>query len=710
MFDTVNLEMSLKPFKQTSPEYIQTVCNDLFRQWRPMLKNRKVISVMLWVGDGSEILDYAGDLNDTFEWAYWLGTANLPLLDDSMGKDTSLHSRKQYYMNNPPSMTYSILRTIVHALHETGQRLYPDAKIRVGATFDIGPEFSISDFKYRRHPEISTGDNLDSFGFVDATALLNKDDRKYAAYPDGIPDKTPFATFLGRQSCIFLRDMGFDYLWLSNGLGFSADPWKTTGKVFDGQTFHIERLEETRSKVFAFWKLFREACPDYPLEVRGTNNSVGIDYATDGVPLYEIYNSDFDITPPPNSPWAAINDDFGLEMMGHMTRICNLPGDQFPFRYYIHDPWWVNSPWYDRYNGCAHDIYLPMAISRINESGQVCSAQTLNILSIDNSFGDLPDNCVNEPLPHLLKAEKDIADSPAPLVWVYPMREYTTAADEQTLREMYDGDNYIRHAINHGFPLNCVVSTDIFLKTPLSVYKASILISPIPESHEIAEKLIQFQLQGGKVIYYGSSARQTELPAYAAFIDTQGSPDLIREELENYGYSIRFDCKPTTKKPAAIAIARADNAHLFSVYNPNHTTDTLLRFPLGAPILTGTDTELRNGHAVYRFSTCEHHECRVFVSQDSGVVSLKEKAPASGAYHRKIGLSGLVNATVCVFPEKHPEQILAVSYMPADTDNTPVYDNRWVRIEDEKYGVYYRAENITGDYLILLPYKNQDNK
>jgi len=48
--------------------------------------------------------------------------------------------------------------------------------------------------------------------------------------------------------------------------------------------------------------------------------------------------------------------------------------------------------------------------------------------------------------------------------------------------------------------------------------------------------------------------------------------------------------------------------------------------------------------------------------------------------------------------------------MPADTDNTPVYDNRWVRIEDEKYGVYYRAENITGDYLILLPYKNQDNK
>ena len=56
--------------------------------------------------------------------------------------------------------------------------------------------FAVSDFKYRRHLEITSGTRLDGFGFIDSTALLNADDRRYAAYPDGIPDKTPFGTFL----------------------------------------------------------------------------------------------------------------------------------------------------------------------------------------------------------------------------------------------------------------------------------------------------------------------------------------------------------------------------------------------------------------------------------------------------------------------------------------------------------------------------------
>ena len=138
-----------------------------------------------------------------------------------------------------------------------------------------------------------------------------------------------------------------------------------------------------------------------------------------------------------------------------MTRICELPGDEFLFRYYIHDPWWMNSPWYDRYGGEPHDIYLPMAVSRIDADGNVRSAELFNILSVDNSFGDMPDSCVNEPLPHILKAEKDAPDSPSPLVWVYPIREFSTTSDEAALSEMYYGDRYIMEAINDGLPLNC---------------------------------------------------------------------------------------------------------------------------------------------------------------------------------------------------------------------------------------------------------------
>ena len=702
MYKTVTLEMSLKPFKQTDPAYVEQVIRQLFNQWRPLLQNRENIALMLWVGDGSELLDYAGREEDSFEWARFVGTANRELLNPEGPQDLSLHHKKQHYIPNAPAMTYRILKNIISTIKHLGTQLYPESHIQVVETFDIGPEFAISDFKYHRHPEITSGSRLDSFGFVDATALLCADTRAYAAYPNGIPEGTPFATFLGRQADIFLRDMGFDALWLSNGLGFSANPWDMTGKIFDGQHFHADKLLNTRKQVFDFWKLFRENCPDFPLLTRGTNNSVGIDYATDGVPLHDLYTAGLNIAPPPNSPWAALNDDFGLELMGHMTRICNLPGEDFLFRYYIHDPWWVNSPWYDRYGGQPHDIYMPMAISRIDEAGQVRSANLLSLLSIDNSFGDLPDCCVNEPLPHILKAEKDAADAISPLVWVYPMREFTTAESESALKEMYLGDHYIRQAINYGLPLNCVVSTDHFLKHDLSLYKASVLISPLPQTAEIADKLRNFAENGGNVIYYGTD--KTALPENALFADSQEDPCAIRKLLEQTGWSIRFAQK-REGKPCAMTLSPSDHALQLSVYNPDLTTDTLLKFPLGAPILTGMDTQITDGFACYRFGRSEHRECRVFVQQSEGIVSLKELPPVSTVYHRRLYLSGLENATVCIFPDKRSEGKLGV-----DKDNTnihydwsPEYDDRFHKVEDPIWGVYYRAEQISGNYILLLP-------
>ena len=168
----------------------------------------------------------------------------------------------------------------------------------------------------------------------------------------------------------------------------------------------VPRCENIKKDVISFWTLFQTECK-FPIEVRGTNMSVGIDSATDGVPLSTIYETVENILPPPNSPWAALNNDFGLELMGYMSRMAEVPNDEYLFRYYIHDPWWVNSPWYDRYNGQPHDIYLPLAISRIDENGNVKNPTHMNLLTVDNSFGDMPDACVNEPLPHLLKAEKN---------------------------------------------------------------------------------------------------------------------------------------------------------------------------------------------------------------------------------------------------------------------------------------------------------------
>lgn len=699
MFENITLEMSLKPFKKTDAEYIKKVCSGIFEQWKPLLKNRKTISVMLWTADGSEILDYAGNMTDKFEWCQFFGTANLPYLEKNEPLETSLHSRKHDYIENPPEMTYGVLKNIVDCIKEEGKKAFPDSEIRVGETFDIGPEFAISDFKYNRHREICTGSQVDKLGFVDATAKLCGDNRHYAAYPDGIPDGTLFGTFLGKQSEVFLKDMGFDYLWLSNGLGFSSNPWIKTGKIFDGEKYYPEKLSKTRKKVFEFWKLFRNEC-SYPLETRGTNNSVGIDYASDGVPLYDIYNADLDITAPPNSPWAALNDNYGLEIMGHMTRICELPNEKFPFRYYLHDPWWVNSPWYDRYDGSPCDIYLPMAISRINADGNIEVANSLNILSIDNSYGDMPDCCVNEPIPHLLKAEKDAADEPAPLVWVYPMREYTTSDDESMLKEMNLGDNFICDAINDGFPLCCVTSTDSFLKHGAGIYKKSAIVTPVPCSDAVSDKLVAFADEGICVMMYGTKERLNSVSSFENIIklEIENGATQLRKEWAKLGYGIDFVKKDSNQKPPTMAVSRYDNALFFSVYNANTTTDTKLRFPLGAPILCGAEAEINDGSSSYRFSRGEHRECRIFVNQKEGVISCREAAPVNARFRRAIKIRGLKDATVYLLSEKGCECTASVS----GADATPVPDERFKLINDEKYGKMLKGENVSGDIYFLI--------
>ena len=440
------------------------------------------------------------------------------------------------------------------------------------------------------------------------------------------------------------------------------------------------------------------------METRGTNNSVGIDYATDGVPLYDIYNAGFNMTPPPNSPWAALNDNFGLELMGHMSRICGYPGKEILFRYYIHDPWWVNSPWYDRYDNNPHDIYLPMAVSRITSSGKTETANILNVLSIDNSFGDMPDCCVNEPLPHLLKAEKESPDEPAPFVWVYPMREYSTSADEKFLREMYFSDNYICDAINSGFMLNCVVSTDNFLENSVDIYKKSVLISPAPIDENVREKLELCINRGIKVICYCSDGFKGRLPKGCIPLNIAENAEKIFDAAELCGYSVKHRRLCETAKVPTLTVSRYNNGMYFSAYNTNTTTETLLKFPLGAPILTCGETEIRDGHSVYAFSRSEHRECRFFVQQESGVVSVREQTPLSPAIHRRVKLNGLKDATVCFFPEtSYIEKSVGGKGIPFGVDTTPNYDDRWKLIKDEKYGSYLYAEHLNGDIDFFMP-------
>lgn len=496
----ITLEMTCKGFKKTDPAYIQQVCHEVFDKWKLLLKQAEQASIMLWTGDGSELLDYTGDMQTQIEWCYWVSDAPKKQSDGS-------YSEGYTYMQDPPKMTYGILKRIVEELKKAGKEILGEnVPIRVGTTFDPGPEFAISSFKYVRHNELCSGYATSGNVMICAYENMKADDFPYATFPDGVPEGTPFGTFMGRQAHRFMKDMGFDFIWLSNGFGFGKDTWSPTGVVFDGEQFYPEALEETKQKVETFWKLFTQELGDFAIEVRGTNMSMGMDLARDGVPLKQIYAGDYNLLPPPNSPWAALNGDYGLEVMGYMSRVAKLPKDRYLFRYYIHDPWFLTSPWYDRYNSQPHDIYIPLSVARLGTSGEVMPPSNMHIMCVDNALGNMPDACVVEPLPHLMKAIKQFPDAPAPVVWVYPFDEYSDCAGDQQMKQMYSEDWFVRDAINLGLPLSMVTSTDAFVAQNKSLYRESIIVTPVPKADSpFEDAVLKYVQAGGKVIFYGNT-------------------------------------------------------------------------------------------------------------------------------------------------------------------------------------------------------------
>ncbi len=521
----VTLEMSLKPFKRNDPQYIREVCQELFRQWAPLIRHADQVSVMLWTADGSEILSYSGDLSQRLEWAMYLGNPNTDHpVDSEPDAPLSIHERAFLYMENPPAFTLADLRSIVVCLKEEGSRI-TGKPVRVGATFDPGPEFAKSDFKYRRHPEICLAATMGHKTFVCCYALLHQDDTPYAGFPQGIPEGTPFGTFFGRQAQHFLTDVGFDYLWLSNGFGFGLETWSSTGAVFTGKTFESDKLLDVRSKIVDFWNRFRQECPAFRVETRGTNLTTGIDLAKDGVDLRAIYQGGYNLLPPPNSPWAALDGDFGLELAGYLSRMAELPGTEFPFRFYIHDPWWINSPWLDRYGRQPHDIFLPLACARVDSDGKVCPPTHLNLLTVDDSFGNMPSQVPNEVIPLLLEGRRDAPDAPGPFVWVYPFDEYHNWAQQSPdrLSEIYSGDWTIRQALNNGFPLNTVLSTRTLVRvaaTKPDLLVNSVLVTIVPDANsDVETALIGFVRRGGQLLVYGPLTHAS--PEFLAFLNLE---------------------------------------------------------------------------------------------------------------------------------------------------------------------------------------------
>ena len=204
---------------------------------------------------------------------------------------------------------------------------------------------------------------------------------------------------------------------------------------------------------------------------------------------------------------------------------------------------------------------------------------------------------------------------------------------------------------------------------------------------------------------YGTQQKLESIQSFSGMIKLNAteSASRLREALSEFGYDISFIKKEEGTKPPTMGIARNDNALFFSVYNANITTDTQLKFPLGAPILCGTETEMVDEKSSYRFSRSEHRECRVFVKQTDGVISCREAPPVNVRYRRAIKIKGLRDATVCLFPEKGCESAVSIAEF---TDYTPVLDPRFKAADDEAHGVYWKGEHISGDIYFLMGHKH----
>lgn len=143
----VTLEMSLKPFFSVDEETIRAVCRRMFIQWKPLADVSETVSVLLWSADGSEILEYDGNPDTRFEWAYFIGGANRCTDWDRQADPDGrgLHTVCYPYRERPPVMTYGILGRIIRLLREEGNAVL-EKPVRIGATFDPGPEFALSDY------------------------------------------------------------------------------------------------------------------------------------------------------------------------------------------------------------------------------------------------------------------------------------------------------------------------------------------------------------------------------------------------------------------------------------------------------------------------------------------------------------------------------------------------------------------------------------
>lgn len=543
------LEFSPKPIFRKDDEFLTHLFTELFRTYRQLLKHAERVSILWWLSEGTDILEYDGDMSRRIEWAKWQGFAHTVDNGSNSSRPATL------YTEHPVEFTYGDIRRIVARMKEACAAVL-GKKLSVIVPFDPGSEFCISPFRYVRHTELLMGRENGSFVHcIDALARFHADPARFAAYPDGIPEGTIFGEFLGRQAQAYLTDMGMDGIWLSNSFGFGRSPYASagTGAFFDGERFSQDGNIEVRDGVMEFWKLFRAGCPDFEVRCRGTDFTVGVNMVNHASPYRELYKDNaFKITPPPNTPWSALTHNHGVSLAGYLTQNAPFPGECMPLRFYTTDIFFCNNPWFDRWDRSPHDIYLNASQCVFNPDGSIRTANEFLVEGVDGSWGELPSEVPDETIPHFKRALALRPDAPPPLLWVYPFDEYCeyVFGKENRMSEPYGGDFSIIGAINETLPIGGAVTTAALpaaRKAHGDAFAATVLLTPPPDpGSEWEKQLLAHLAAGGSVLCYGSMAHagdewkklvgvETSAAALSGEFAVSGGGKLFHDELVGQG-------------------------------------------------------------------------------------------------------------------------------------------------------------------------------
>ena len=552
----LTLEMSLKPFaSDLSSAGVEKTCEHVCDNWRNLAERFDHLAVLLWTSDGSDILDWGGELDAKLEWArsiYFCNNNALEVYEPSWKYPVSVPFRP-----NPPEMRYRDLKRIISALKRTFRKRFKKS-LSVGASIDPGPEFANAEFKLNRHPEslVPASERermLIAMRFMSHQATLHADSFHYAAFPDGLPEGTSMGTFLGRQFEEACKGLGFDYLWLSNGLGYTPHAWSFKGRCFLGEAFDADAAGRELAMLKKFWLDFRKACPKRRIEARGTNFTVGMDISVDGVSHKAVHELGRIAIAPPNLP--NLDEAVGLEMACLMSRIASPITKETLFRFYLNDPWFPCNPWFDRFNRETFDIYCPSSVSRVMPDGSVEPPSNFSILSIDTEKGELLKDEANEVTPHFLRAFREAPDEAGPVVLVYPYDEYHQALEGRglPLGLPFSHDWLLVHAIASGAPVNTVMSTDTFMK----LHKAgrlpdALYLTPAPcKSWPCSCAFLEHVDAGGRMILYGSlaSASKELLDALEVKISPDGAEGCFSVETRLQQDFIHMAEAPSSTRP-----------------------------------------------------------------------------------------------------------------------------------------------------------------